>query len=136
MILISCFVKTSHFEEYLCVKETVLLDLLRVINHHRARLATPVRTILKVYSDADLDNIPYADSETVSNRPLLVIESPYKNNADDKTKSRSTRTAVDQDNKTTVQTKLDVKTDKVGPIGAPDTKVGYSRYTTCCHAFL
>ncbi|CAI8595505.1 unnamed protein product [Vicia faba] len=123
MILISCFVKTSHFEEYLCVKETILLDLLRVISHHRARLATPVRTLLKVYSDADLDNIPYADSGTVSNRPLLVIESPYKNNADDKTKSRSTRATVDQDNKTTGQTKLDAKTDKVGPIGTPDTKV-------------
>lgn len=99
------------------------MDLLRVISHHRARLATPVRTLLKVYSDADLDNIPYADSGTVSNRPLLVIESPYKNNADDKMKSRSTRATVDQDNKTTVQTKLDAKTDKVGPIGAPDAKV-------------
>ncbi|CAJ2647377.1 mechanosensitive ion channel protein 2, chloroplastic-like [Trifolium pratense] len=129
MILISCFVKTSHFEEYLCVKETILLDLLRVISHHRARLATPVRTIQKIYSDADLDNIPYADSTfngagTVSNRPLLVIESPYKNSADDKTKSRAARATVDQDNKTAVKTKLDTKTDdKVGPIGAPDTKV-------------
>ncbi|CAK8537148.1 unnamed protein product [Lathyrus sativus] len=103
--------------------ETILLDLLRVISHHRARLATPVRTLLKVYSDADLDNIPYADSGTASNRPLLVIDSPYKNNVDDKTKSPSTRATVDQDNKTTLQTKHDAKTDKVGPIGAPDTKV-------------
>ncbi|AES96006.2 putative mechanosensitive ion channel MscS, LSM domain-containing protein [Medicago truncatula] len=130
MILISCFVKTSHFEEYLCVKETILLDLLRVISHHRARLATPVRTLQKIYADADLDNIPYADTTfngagpVVSNRPLLVIDSPYKNNADDKTKSRSTRATVDQDDKTTVRTKLDSKTeDKVEPIGAPDTKV-------------
>lgn len=125
MILVSCFVKTSHFEEYLCVKETILLDLLRVISHHRARLATPVRTLQKIYSDADLDNIPYTDSAgTVTNRPLLVIESPYKNNADDKMKSRSARATVDQDNKTTVRNKLDIKTDdKVGPTGAPDIKV-------------
>ncbi|KAK7307262.1 hypothetical protein VNO77_40164 [Canavalia gladiata] len=130
LILVSCFVKTSHFEEYLCVKEAILLDLLRVIGHHRARLATPVRTLQKIYSDADLENIPFADSTfsrgagTVSNRPLLVIEPPYKINGDDKMKSRSTRTTVDQDNKTAVRTKLETKTDtKVGPIGETDTKV-------------
>ncbi|WVZ12541.1 hypothetical protein V8G54_017071 [Vigna mungo] len=106
LILVSCFVKTSHFEEYLCVKEAILLDLLRVIGHHRARLATPVRTLQKVYSDADLDNIPFADSTfgggpvTVPNRPLLVIEPSYKINGDDKMKSRSARPVVDQDNKT------------------------------------
>ncbi|CAM8983118.1 unnamed protein product [Rhodiola kirilowii] len=55
MILISCFVKTSHFEEYLCVKEAILLDLLRVISHHQARLATPIRTIQN-YTDADMDS--------------------------------------------------------------------------------
>ncbi|QCD90707.1 small conductance mechanosensitive channel [Vigna unguiculata] len=106
LILVSCFVKTSHFEEYLCVKEAILLDLLRVIGHHRARLATPVRTLQKVYRDADLDNIPFADSTfgggpvTVPNRPLLVIEPSYKINGDDKMKSRSARPVVDQDNKT------------------------------------
>ncbi|CAJ1931290.1 unnamed protein product [Sphenostylis stenocarpa] len=106
LILVSCFVKTSHFEEYLCVKEAILLDLLRVIGHHRARLATPVRTLQKIYSDADLENIPFADSTfgrgagTVPNRPLLVIEPSYKINGDDKMKSRSARPALDQDNKT------------------------------------
>ncbi|KAK7407199.1 hypothetical protein VNO78_08909 [Psophocarpus tetragonolobus] len=108
LILVSCFVKTSHFEEYLCVKEAILLDLLRVIGHHRARLATPVRTLQKIYSDADLENIPFAADSTfgrgagtVPNRPLLVIEPSYKINGDDKLKSRSTRAAVDQDNKRT-----------------------------------
>ncbi|KAK7309575.1 hypothetical protein RJT34_06419 [Clitoria ternatea] len=126
LILVSCFVKTSHFEEYLCVKEAILLDLLRVIGHHRARLATPVRTLQKIYSDADLDNIPFADSTfshgagAVSNRPLLLIEPPYKINGDDKTKSRSARPAVDQDNKTAPRTKTDTK---VGPSGEADTKV-------------
>ncbi|KAJ7965815.1 Mechanosensitive ion channel protein chloroplastic-like [Quillaja saponaria] len=51
MILISCLVKTSHFEEYLCVKEAILLDLLRVISHHRARFATPIRTVQKIYNN-------------------------------------------------------------------------------------
>ncbi|KAJ1375820.1 Mechanosensitive ion channel MscS [Sesbania bispinosa] len=128
MILVSCFVKTSHFEEYLCVKEAILLDLLRVIGHHRARLATPVRTLQKIYSDADLENIPYADSTfsgagTVSNRPLLMIESSHKINGDDKMKSRSARPAVDQDNKT-ARSKHETKTDdKAGPAGVPDNKV-------------
>ncbi|KAJ8543999.1 hypothetical protein K7X08_025617 [Anisodus acutangulus] len=76
LILISCFVKTSHFEEYLCVKEAILLDLLRVIRHHRARLATPIRTVQKIYSDADLDNMPYDSAfnrGAASTRPLLLI---------------------------------------------------------------
>lgn len=103
MILISCFVKTSHHEEYLCVKEAILLDLLRVISHHRARLATPIRTVQKIYSDADLDNIPFTDrGGMVSNRPLLLIEPPYKINGDDrpKTHSRTMRSSGDQDKAT------------------------------------
>lgn len=34
MIMVSCFVKTSRFEEYLRVKEGILMDLLKVIAHH------------------------------------------------------------------------------------------------------
>nr|KYP66340.1 MscS family inner membrane protein ynaI [Cajanus cajan] len=128
LILVSCFVKTSHFEEYLCVKEAILLDLLRVIGHHRARLATPVRTLQKVYSDADLDNIPFADSTfgrgagTVPNRPLLVIEPSYKINGDDKMK-KSAKAAVDQDNKTATRTKPDTKTDTMVRGTQDDTEV-------------
>ncbi|KAF9687389.1 hypothetical protein SADUNF_Sadunf02G0088500 [Salix dunnii] len=92
MILVSCFVKTSHFEEYLCVKEAVFLDLLRVINHHRARLATPIRTVQKIYSEADLENVPFSDtiftsSGATANRPLLLIEPSYKINGEDKVKA-------------------------------------------------
>lgn len=95
LILVSCFVKTSHFEEYLCVKEAILLDLLRVISHHRARLATPIRTVQKIYSDSDMEGIPFAESvftrggPAVSNRPLLLIEPPYKINGDDRTKTQA-----------------------------------------------
>ncbi|XP_019177358.1 PREDICTED: mechanosensitive ion channel protein 2, chloroplastic-like [Ipomoea nil] len=62
MILVSCFVKTSRAEEYLSVKEAILLDLLRVIRHHQARLATPIHTLQRVSdADADLGYIPYVD---------------------------------------------------------------------------
>ncbi|KAE9603832.1 putative mechanosensitive ion channel MscS, LSM domain-containing protein [Lupinus albus] len=105
MILISCFVKTSHFEEYLCVKEAMLLDLLRVVSHHRARLATPIRTVQKFYSEADSGNIPFGDtiftrSRAASNR-FLLIEPPYKVNGDDKVKplTRPTRTNEEKDAK-------------------------------------
>ncbi|KAF6160605.1 hypothetical protein GIB67_019545 [Kingdonia uniflora] len=90
LILVSCFVKTSHIEEYLCVKEAVLLDLLRVISHHRARLATPIRTI---YNDTDID--PFAETifrrtdSPTNKRPFILIEPPYKISGEDKTKPQS-----------------------------------------------
>ncbi|XP_010938975.1 mechanosensitive ion channel protein 3, chloroplastic isoform X2 [Elaeis guineensis] len=106
LILISCFVKTSHFEEYLCVKEAVLLDLLRVISHHRARLATPIRTVQKIYGDADMENIPYSEtiltrSATAANRPFLLIEPSPRINGDDKAKPRGSRTNEEQNSKAT-----------------------------------
>ncbi|KAK4356302.1 hypothetical protein RND71_025273 [Anisodus tanguticus] len=115
LILISCFVKTSHFEEYLCVKEAILLDLLRVIRHHRARLATPIRTVQKIYSDADLDNMPYDSAfnrGAASTRPLLLIEQSYKVNGEDRTKGRPICVNGEEDTKEKVTMKL-----------APDSKV-------------
>ncbi|KAK8653595.1 hypothetical protein V6N13_127588 [Hibiscus sabdariffa] len=119
LILVSCFVKTSHLEEYLCVKEAILLDLLRVISHHRARLATPIRTVQKLYGDPDLENIPFADSMynsdgAASNRPLLQIEPSYKINGEDRTKGRSSHPAGEQDGKTT--------DNKAGMTLKPDSK--------------
>uniref|UniRef100_A0A803NKB7 Uncharacterized protein n=1 Tax=Cannabis sativa TaxID=3483 RepID=A0A803NKB7_CANSA len=119
-ILISCFVKTSHFEEYLCVKEAILLDLLRVISHHRARLATPIRTVQKIYGepDFDLENVPFADSiftqsRGTANRPYLLIEPSYKVNGDDKTKAsnRSARTNEDKEAQAETASTSDSKTD-------------------------
>nr|XP_009785633.1 PREDICTED: mechanosensitive ion channel protein 3, chloroplastic-like isoform X2 [Nicotiana sylvestris] len=89
MIMISCFVKTSYFEEYSRVKEVILLDLLRVISHHRARLATPLRTVQKTYREPDADDVPFADSifsRDRPNRPFFLIEPSYRINNDDKTK--------------------------------------------------
>ncbi|XP_022751129.1 mechanosensitive ion channel protein 2, chloroplastic-like isoform X1 [Durio zibethinus] len=128
LILVSCFVKTSHFEEYLCVKEAILLDLLRVISYHGARLATPIRTVQKIYSDADLEKMPFADSiynhvGVPSNRPLLLIEPSYKINGEDRTKGRSSRPAGEQDSKTTVRPIADTKANnKAGATPKPDSK--------------
>ncbi|EOA22375.1 hypothetical protein CARUB_v10003006mg [Capsella rubella] len=105
-ILISCFVKTSHHEEYLGVKEAILMDLLRVISHHRARLATPIRTIRKMYTDADLENAPFGESMygpggVGSRRPLMLIEPSYKINGEEKSKSqnRASKPTAEQENK-------------------------------------
>ncbi|KAH9624619.1 hypothetical protein KSS87_000774 [Heliosperma pusillum] len=97
LIMISCFVKTSRFEEYLCVKEAILLDLLRVISHHRARLATPIRTIRKVFTEADTENVPFSESvfpgaaaaaaAAAANNPFLLIEPTNKTNGESRLKS-------------------------------------------------
>ncbi|XP_058081758.1 mechanosensitive ion channel protein 2, chloroplastic isoform X2 [Magnolia sinica] len=107
LILVSCFVKTSHFEEYLCVKEAIFLDLLRVISHHRARLATPIRTVQKIYGDADVENIPFSETiftraGSATDRPFLLIEPPSRINGDDKAKARSVRASEEQDAKAAV----------------------------------
>ncbi|XP_030455196.1 mechanosensitive ion channel protein 3, chloroplastic-like [Syzygium oleosum] len=130
MILISCFVITSHLEEYLCVKEAILLDLLRVISHHRARLATPIRTVQKIYSEADLENVPFADtvftrSRAAANRPFLLSEPSYKVNGDDKSKAstKATRAGEERDTKAEMNSKSDFKEDsKVGSTSTVDSK--------------
>ncbi|XP_059279623.1 mechanosensitive ion channel protein 3, chloroplastic-like [Lycium ferocissimum] len=100
MIMISCFVKTSHFEEHLRVKEVILLDLLRVISHHRARLATPLRTVQKTYHEPDADDVPFADpiySRNRPNRPVLLIEPPYRITSDDKAKASARSVQPDEE---------------------------------------
>lgn len=66
-----------------------MLDLLRVISHHRARLATPIRTVLKTYGEAEAERSPFSDLYTrtraATNPPYLLIE-PSKINNDEKTK--------------------------------------------------
>ncbi|XP_034674182.1 mechanosensitive ion channel protein 3, chloroplastic-like isoform X2 [Vitis riparia] len=126
LILVSCFAKTPRFEEYLCVKEAILLDLLRVVSHHQARLATPIRTIQKEYSMADMEmeNIPFADpiftrSSAAANRPLLLIEPSNKMNGDDKTKA-STGSACQNEEK---DAKIDASSTSESK---PDAKAGAS----------
>lgn len=89
-IYIPCFVKTSHFEEFLNVQEEVMLDFLRIVGHHRARLATQTRTVQKSYGNADIDNIPFGEEmyNRVRGRPLLIDTSAKV--SEGKSKSRST----------------------------------------------
>ncbi|KAK6154167.1 hypothetical protein DH2020_013806 [Rehmannia glutinosa] len=85
--------------------EAILHDLLRVITHHRARLATPIRTVQKMHTNADLDGIPFSDTvfngEAASTRPFLLIEPPYKINGEDKTKTQARSARVDANSETT-----------------------------------
>uniref|UniRef100_A0A9I9DCJ5 Mechanosensitive ion channel protein 2, chloroplastic-like n=1 Tax=Cucumis melo TaxID=3656 RepID=A0A9I9DCJ5_CUCME len=119
LILISCFVKTSHFEEYLCVKEAIILDLLRVIRHHGARLATPIRTMQKMHSDSDLESVPFSDSifghrGATLNRRMLMIEPPYKVHGEDRKQShsRTSRTTGEQNGKPIARSSGDSKAAK------------------------
>ncbi|KAF5942694.1 hypothetical protein HYC85_020336 [Camellia sinensis] len=117
-ILVSCFVKTSHSKEYLCIKEAILLDLLRVVSHHQARLATPIRKIQKFHSEADIEILPFADTiftgpRATCNRPLLLIEPSYKINGDDKAKAstRSSRMNEEKDAKIEAASTSNSETD-------------------------
>ncbi|CAM6114783.1 unnamed protein product [Calypogeia fissa] len=76
LILVSCFVKTSHFEEYLRVKEIILLDLLRVISHHNARLATPIRSVQRIFDESEARQSPFRDAGPNADRkkPMYMIE--------------------------------------------------------------
>lgn len=110
-------------------QEAIFLDLLRVIRHHRARLATPIRTVQKVFTDADLDNVPFSDSifsrGATSNRPLMLIEPSYKINGEDKTKTqaRSSRPNGEEDSKATTKPVPDNKLDAKGETTlTPDSK--------------
>ncbi|KAK9136177.1 hypothetical protein Syun_015507 [Stephania yunnanensis] len=98
--------------------EAILLDLLRVISHHRARLATPIRTFQKSYSDADMENIPF--SETIFNRRraaahdrFLLIEPSYKISSDEKPKAQAQTPPIndEQETKATGQPSSDSNSD-------------------------
>ncbi|KAL6867580.1 hypothetical protein ACP4OV_015604 [Aristida adscensionis] len=107
MIYISCFVKTSRFEEYLNVQEAVMLDLLRIVGHHKARLATQIRTVQKSYGNADFDNVPFGEDiySRARGRPLLIDTSARI--SDDKPKPRPVSSREEPKIKTTgsVETK-------------------------------
>lgn len=111
------------------MQEAILLDLLRVISHHRARLATPIRTVQKIYGEADLENVPFSETmysrSGATNRPLLLIEPSYKVNGDDKAKvsSRPTRSSNEE---------KDAKQEAVSMSGtkAPDTAGSTSNLDT------
>ncbi|MCO5548908.1 hypothetical protein L7F22_002370 [Adiantum nelumboides] len=101
MVLISCFVKTPHFEEYLRVKETILLDLLKVIGHHHACLATPIRSVQRLSDDSESRSSPFRYINRSSGsyeRPYLLIEATAVAAGRDADQSPSTTTQLKLDN--------------------------------------
>ena len=118
MLMVKLF-KCLNFQPPIDVQEAILLDLLRVISHHRARLATPIRTVQKIYGEVDLENVPFSEtmySRTgATNRPLLLIEPSYKVNGDDKARVSRSPTRSSNEEK-------DAKQETVSTTGtkAPD----------------
>ena len=100
------------------------MDLLRVISHHRARLATPIRTVQKIYRDADIDNVPYSDiftnNRAAANRPFLLIEPSYKVNGEDKNKSTSRPTSNPEEKDSKPVTPVAATSD---PVADPNPKL-------------
>ena len=84
-----------------------MLDLLRIVGHHKARLATQIRTVQKSYGNADFDNIPFGEDmySRTRGRPLLIDTSARI--SDDKAKPRQAPSREDQKGRTngSVQTK-------------------------------
>lgn len=79
-----------------------MLDLLRVVSHHRARLATPIRTVQKIYADTEIEKVPFSETiftraRAAATRPFLLIESPSRINGDDKAKAHSARSSEEQE---------------------------------------
>jgi MscS family membrane protein len=81
-------------------QEAVMLDLLRIVGHHKARLATQIRTVQKSYGNADFDNIPFGEDmySRVRGRPLLIDTSARI--SDDKPKPRPVSSREEQKVKT------------------------------------
>lgn len=113
MIYISCFVKTSRMDEFLNVQEDVMLDFLRIVGHHRARLATQTRTVQKSYGNADIDNIPFGEEmyNRVRGRPILIDTSAKVSEG----KSKPRPTSREERN---VKTSTSVDTKSVSPDSA------------------
>uniref|UniRef100_A0A0D9XNM2 Uncharacterized protein n=1 Tax=Leersia perrieri TaxID=77586 RepID=A0A0D9XNM2_9ORYZ len=92
--------------------EAVMLDLLRIVGHHRARLATQIRTVQKSYGNADIDNIPFGEEmySRVRGRPLLIDTSARI--SDDKSKPRP---ASREEHKVKTVASAEAKNDHVTP---------------------
>ena len=55
----------------------ILLDLMKVISHHHARLATPIRSVQRVLDDIEPRGAPFRDtnrSAESQGKPYLLIE--------------------------------------------------------------
>lgn len=60
------------------LQEIILLDLLKVISHHGARLATPIRSVQRVLDEGESRSSPFRDMRNANQtqrRPLLLLDS-------------------------------------------------------------
>jgi len=60
------------------LQEIILLDLLKVISHHGARLATPIRSVQRVLDESESRSSPFRDMRNANHsqrRPLLLLDS-------------------------------------------------------------
>lgn len=109
MILVSCFVKTSHFEEYLRVKEVIILDLLKVIGHHSARLATPIRSVQRVIDESEARSSPFRDMRNTNQnqrRPFLLVNPQAASSDDDEGDSDSSDDVLENTSRISRATKI------------------------------
>ncbi|KAK2391564.1 mechanosensitive ion channel protein 2, chloroplastic [Trifolium repens] len=114
--MISCYVKTSHFEEYLYVKEAILLDFLKFISHHRARLTTPIWLV---------DEPVVFDSKSDENFAATSTSPPGPGvNSKDKSKSSSVAQIQNMDSDSSVEKTsktMQPKKESAGDVGKGST---------------
>ncbi len=55
------------------LQEIILLDLLKVISHHNARLATPIRSVQRVLDENEPRAAPFRDGREAHHRPFLLV---------------------------------------------------------------
>uniref|UniRef100_A0A7I4A347 MscS-Like mechanosensitive ion channel n=1 Tax=Physcomitrium patens TaxID=3218 RepID=A0A7I4A347_PHYPA len=142
-ILVSCFVKTSHIEEYLRVKELILLDLLKVVSHHSARLATPIRSVQRVVDENEAKSSPFRDMRNVNQnqqRSLLLLN-PQPASSDDEEEyssdtvsgdisrlaqvvraTKSARTNVFEDSESEIDESVEEQTNPESPSDIKESK--------------
>lgn len=64
----------THSNPY-AFQEIILLDMLRVISHHNARLATPIRSVQRIFDESETRQAPFRDDSTPERkRPMYMIE--------------------------------------------------------------
>jgi hypothetical protein len=68
------------------LQEIILLDLLKVISHHGARLATPIRSVQRVLDESESRSAPFRDMRNANQtqrRPFLLLDSQVAASSDD-----------------------------------------------------
>ncbi|GAU23666.1 hypothetical protein TSUD_304410 [Trifolium subterraneum] len=113
-ISISCFVKTSDFDEYLSVKEDILLDLVRVASHHQTGSAIPIWPVDEpvVFDSKSDENF----AGTSTSPPGVNSNDKSKSNFDAQIQNMDSNSSVEKTSKT-----MQPKEEIVGDVGKGST---------------